>query len=140
MGSEKHIHEADIIIGKNIAAQRQLKGFSQEELGALMLPTRTFQQIGKYESAENRVSGSAVAEICKALNITAAEIFAGTDAMIVDGQLVSTLTKRELLILGGIRRIKNPEHLTLLRHVITAMTSGKNITSHLDEVRSGKGN
>lgn len=62
----------DFAIGERIKAYRLNAGMSQSDLGASV--GITFQQIQKYEKGKNRVSGSRLLGIAKALNTTPADL------------------------------------------------------------------
>jgi transcriptional regulator with XRE-family HTH domain len=55
----------DALIGARIRRRREELGFTQSELGALA--GVTYQQVQKYERGDNRVSGSMLYRIAKAL-------------------------------------------------------------------------
>jgi transcriptional regulator with XRE-family HTH domain len=78
--NKKMPNPQDRIIGGNVRRIRNQRGISQEKLGeALGL---TFQQVQKYEKGTNRIGGSRVTQICKALGCTVVELFTGT---VMDG-------------------------------------------------------
>lgn len=69
----------DQIIGRNVRRIRNRIGMSQEKLGeALGL---TFQQVQKYEKGTNRIGGSRMVQIAKALGCTILDLFEGTTAL-----------------------------------------------------------
>jgi transcriptional regulator with XRE-family HTH domain len=61
-------------IGRNIRARRMELGLSQTTLGAECRPPITFQQVQKYEKGTNRVSGSRIEQIARALATTVAAL------------------------------------------------------------------
>ncbi len=67
----------DRIIGQNIRANRLARGLSQGELGDQI--GVTFQQVQKYETGTNRVGGSRLIQIAKALNVPAFELLEGAE-------------------------------------------------------------
>jgi transcriptional regulator with XRE-family HTH domain len=62
----------DIYVGTQVRTRRRKLGMSQVELGARI--GVTFQQVQKYENANNRISASALMRIADALEIAAAEL------------------------------------------------------------------
>jgi transcriptional regulator with XRE-family HTH domain len=68
----KSSHEIDERIGFQIRARRIATHKSQEALANQV--GVTFQQIQKYENGSNRVSGSRLVQIAKALDITVAAL------------------------------------------------------------------
>lgn len=66
------LRHLDIIIGRNLKQLRLSKGMTQSNLAeALGL---TFQQVQKYETGANRISGSRLLEIARILQIDLAMI------------------------------------------------------------------
>jgi len=69
------IHPIDLVVGRNIRALRTAAGISQghlaKEIGV------SFQQVQKYESGANRVSGSRIFEIAEALRSPIEGFYAG---------------------------------------------------------------
>ena len=72
---KKQPRAEDVIIGHNIRQRRLAAGMSQEKLGELL--GITFQQIQKYEKGTNRVGGSRMVQIAKALQCKVEDLFAG---------------------------------------------------------------
>ncbi len=64
---EERVKKIDIIIGVNLRRLRIDHGLSQEELGSIL--DVSFQQIQKYERAQNRVSTSSLAVIADYLKV-----------------------------------------------------------------------
>ena len=65
----------DVHIGKRIAQRRQHLGISQPRLSA-MIGTK-FQQVQKYEKAENRISGSKLYAVATALGVSVSYFYEG---------------------------------------------------------------
>lgn len=63
----------DVSIGQRIRARRIELNMSQEKLGEKL--GLTFQQIQKYEKGTNRVGGSRMSEIAKALTVPVSYLF-----------------------------------------------------------------
>lgn len=68
----KCINDDDTRIGQNLVKLRKAKGMSQEHLAEFI--GLTFQQVQKYEKAQNRISISMGLKICRALNITISDL------------------------------------------------------------------
>lgn len=66
-------HPTDVIVGKRIRAARTLAGTSQEDLASRI--GITFQQLQKYEKAENRISASRLSDLAHALSIPIQSLF-----------------------------------------------------------------
>ena len=66
-------HPVDIYVGKKLREIRIMRGLSQEELGSAC--GVTFQQIQKYERAQNRISASRMYEFGKVLNTSPTTFF-----------------------------------------------------------------
>lgn len=62
------MHPIDAHIGRRIREERLLAGLTQQELAASI--GVKFQQLQKYETAANRVSGSRLWMICRSLGIS----------------------------------------------------------------------
>ena len=65
----------DLHVGNRLRRRRRLLGFSQRELGALC--GVRFQQIQKYESAENRMSAARLWALAIALEVPVEYFFEG---------------------------------------------------------------
>ncbi|WP_235017212.1 helix-turn-helix domain-containing protein [Tistlia consotensis] len=77
LGGAAMYHKTDVHIGHKIRERRIAKGLSQaalaEQLGI------TFQQIQKYESGANRVGGSRLWDLSKALGVPVGYFFEGLE-------------------------------------------------------------
>ena len=58
MEKRKKITPVDILIGRRIQEARQALNINQSELGAVLVPPVSFQQIGKHERGINRISAA----------------------------------------------------------------------------------
>jgi transcriptional regulator with XRE-family HTH domain len=65
-------HPIDEFIGRRIREERLLAGLKQDELAAAI--GVRFQQVHKYETASNRVSGSRLCMIANVLGIPVASL------------------------------------------------------------------
>lgn len=64
----RRITDDEAVIGKRIRAARLARGLSQEKLGEVL--GLTFQQVQKYEKGANRVSGSRLRTVARALDVS----------------------------------------------------------------------
>ena len=71
------VKPVDRIIGQNIRANRLAQGLSQGELADQI--GVTFQQVQKYETGANRVGGSRLIQVAKALNVPALALLEGAE-------------------------------------------------------------
>lgn len=67
----------EIYFGRRLKELRILNGMSQEKLGKLL--DLTFQQVQKYESGKNRLSGYRIYRISKTLGVAPLYFFEGID-------------------------------------------------------------
>lgn len=73
--AKKQPHPVDVYVGQRIIQARRVKGISQEALSEAI--DLTFQQIQKYEKAQNRVSASRLVQIANALDVDVGFFFDG---------------------------------------------------------------
>ena len=104
-------HPVDIYVGKKLRETRILRGLSQEELGRAC--GVTFQQIQKYERAQNRISASRLFEFGRILNVGPTSFFENIDSYI-QGEL-GTLIAHEPEEAFEHEPQKSKEILTLIR-------------------------
>lgn len=76
-------HDTDVHIGGRIRARRVEMGLSQTGLADKL--GITFQQVQKYESGANRISGSRLWEACNALDVEPNYFFHGLGGMVAEG-------------------------------------------------------
>lgn len=74
---DKILNAIDVYIGKRIRIRRSLLGLSQHELAENL--NISFQQIQKYEKGCNRISGSRIWQMARALNVPINYFFEGID-------------------------------------------------------------
>ncbi|MGO1118663.1 helix-turn-helix domain-containing protein [Rhodovibrionaceae bacterium A322] len=104
-------HPTDIYIGRRIKERRIAAGFSQaalaEKLGI------TFQQVQKYESGANRVGGSRLWDISKAINTPVTYFFEGLDSpnkvKTVEAEKEQPLSRQSLELARAINSIPEGE-------------------------------
>lgn len=97
--SKNNEAEYDIAIGQRIKTIRQKYGYSQQQIGKMI--GVSFQQIQKYERAEDRISASRLISLSNALNIPATELLpdrSGKMNLASDAELslLVTLSKRSI--------------------------------------------
>lgn len=68
-------HPVDLHVGNAIRSRRQAVGISMQTLAERV--GLTYQQVAKYELAQNRCSASMMWTICKELGIEVAALFEG---------------------------------------------------------------
>jgi transcriptional regulator with XRE-family HTH domain len=71
-------HAVDVHIGGRVRYRRMVIGMSQEGLAGKL--NVTFQQVQKYEGGRNRIGGSRLWQIAKALKVSPAYFFDGLEA------------------------------------------------------------
>jgi len=67
------LHRIDVQVGKNIRRRREELKLSQQRLADAL--GVSFQQVQKYENAQNRVSASRLYAVSKILDIPLARLF-----------------------------------------------------------------
>lgn len=73
--SKNSPHPVDLHVGNAIRNRRQAVGISMQTLAERV--GLTYQQVAKYELAQNRCSASMMWTICRALGIEVATLFEG---------------------------------------------------------------
>jgi transcriptional regulator with XRE-family HTH domain len=112
------VKPVDQIIGQNIRANRLAQGLSQAALGDRI--GVTFQQVQKYETGTNRVGGSRLIQIAKALNVPAPALLEGAEAESLHlrselpGLIVNQHAIRMLRALSKIKTISSVRALVTL--------------------------
>ncbi len=95
-GTER-TREIDIKIGQRLRLFREIKGITQMNLAEKV--GLTFQQIQKYERAQNRISCSKLVEISDALGVGLADFF--EEILELEGK---KLSNEELILIANIRK------------------------------------
>ncbi len=70
-------HPVDVLVGNRLKARRKSLSISQDALGRAT--GRSFQQIQKYETGQNRISASALWEISRQLGVNVSYFFEGLE-------------------------------------------------------------
>ncbi len=66
-------HTIDMLVGRRIRAARKLQGISQEKLASRL--GITYQQLQRYENADNRISASRLFDLASALKLPPGHFF-----------------------------------------------------------------
>ncbi|MHA7969012.1 helix-turn-helix domain-containing protein [Rhizobium sp. CAU 1783] len=115
----------DVAIGTNIRNLRQRRGLSQEKLGEAL--GITFQQVQKYEKGTNRVSGSKLVAVSKALAVPLEALFVGTGSALTDGlpmPQLPVLSSQARRLVEAFDRIEDPIQRRHILGLVEALTSG----------------
>lgn len=104
-GTER-TREIDAQIGRRLRLFREMKGITQVNLAAKV--GLTFQQIQKYEHAQNRISCSKLVEISDALGVGLADFF--EEILGIEGKEFSN---EELFMISNIRKQRQDVKLAL---------------------------
>jgi transcriptional regulator with XRE-family HTH domain len=121
MRNKKPPDPLDQLIGRNIRLYRIERGLSQTALGESI--GVSFQQIQKYEKAANRVPGSRLIQIARALDVPVAALW-GDDAEATQTELAPQLagvpeSRRRLTC--AVSRITDPRLLKLVADLVEGM-------------------
>jgi len=111
-------HPIDVHIGNRLRARRRELSLSQEALAEMV--GVTFQQIQKYERGANRISGSRMWHLAKAMSIPISYYYEGLEET-ADGK-VSTNLDTEFHAAGG---------RDLAKDFVTLPVSHRHIVSNL---------
>jgi transcriptional regulator with XRE-family HTH domain len=121
MRNKKPPDPLDQLIGRNIRSYRIKSGLSQTALGESI--GVSFQQIQKYEKSANRVPGSRLIQIARALDVPVAALWDG-DAETTGSELAPRLpsvpeSRRRLM--RAVSRITDPRLLKLAADLVEGM-------------------
>lgn len=125
--SPRHVDEIDRAIGCRIRELRIIAGLTQEHLGDRL--GLTFQQIQKYERGQNRVSGSRLVKMARALGVPTASLIPGDDSAAVFEShpgvttLLSTRSGKRLVTAAAALR---PEHLAAIADLACTIVESSN--------------
>jgi transcriptional regulator with XRE-family HTH domain len=100
--------DRDRIIGLRVKAYRDIKGYSQTELGEKI--GVTFQQIQKYENGKNKVSVSRLIDICKVLDVSLMNFISGLEKP-TEAQIISVSDVKQDKIINDPDRNKEAAEL-----------------------------
>jgi transcriptional regulator with XRE-family HTH domain len=121
MRNKKPPNPLDLLIGRNIRLYRIKSGLSQTALGASI--GVTFQQIQKYEKAANRVPGSRLIQIARALDVPVGALW-GHDAKATGSEPASRLSgvpESRRRLMRAVSRITDPRLLKLAADLVEGM-------------------
>ena len=114
----RHPDPLDREIGARLKLIRRRAGVSQAALGAAL--GVSFQQVQKYETGANRVSGSALIKLARVLGVSALDLLGrDDDAPRVDWALLMTAGSED--ILGGYARIASAPRRRLALALVRAL-------------------
>ncbi len=100
----------DIHIGQRIRQRRRSMGLTQQQVAEKI--GVKFQQMQKYETATNRVSGSRLVDLSRALDVHPAYFFKGVDAPDPEQEIKDAL---EIKLLRHFRRSSEDARYAILR-------------------------
>ena len=121
---KRTVKPVDRIIGQNIRANRLARGLSQVELGDRI--GVTFQQVQKYEKGANRVGGSRLVQIAKALNVPALALLEGAEveSLHLRSELPSLIVNQHAIrMLRALSKIKPNSSVQALVTLAEAMAT-----------------
>ncbi len=101
-------HPVDAHVGRRVRLRRTLLGMSQRQLGEAL--GVTFQQVGKNESAIDRIGASRLWQLSRVLDVPVSYFFEGLDERAGASSSNDILSKRETLqLVRAYYRITDPE-------------------------------
>lgn len=114
-------HRTDVHIGLKIRERRIARGLSQAALAERL--GITFQQVQKYESGANRVGGSRLWELSKALAVPVAYFFEGLEEASGDARSSGPpLSRQSLELARAINAIPEGEIKEQVIRLVKAFT------------------
>ena len=117
--SKRGPHPVDAHVGSRVRRRRKLLGMSQTQLGEAL--GVTFQQVGKYESAVDRISASRLWQLSQVLDVPIPYFFEGLDEAAEASSLNDILSTRETLeLVRAYHRITDPEIRKRMFALVTA--------------------
>lgn len=79
--NENVLNIIDEYIGSRIRIRRNLLGMSQDQLAQML--NISFQQVQKYEKGNNRIAGSRIWQLARALNVSVGYFFEGIERNLI---------------------------------------------------------
>jgi transcriptional regulator with XRE-family HTH domain len=117
-------HFVDVHVGARLRCRRELLGIKVQQLAATV--GVSFQQVQKYESAENRISPSRLYQFARALAVPVAWFFDGSPPITTRKVQVTIpqheLESREIASLVEAYYRIAPERRRAIHHLIKAIT------------------
>jgi transcriptional regulator with XRE-family HTH domain len=97
VAAKKSANRDDVMIGARLRTFRMERGISQEKLGDMI--GLTFQQVQKYEKGVNRIGGSRMLQIARAMDMPIAAFFGqdGNGKSIKVDTFVNSPSRRKLV-------------------------------------------
>jgi transcriptional regulator with XRE-family HTH domain len=114
-------HKTDVHIGRRMRERRVQMGLSQSELAEGL--GISFQQVQKYESGANRISGSRLWDISKLLQVPVGYFFEGLQQTVEPGAEVqeeALMDRQTLEIARAVNRIEDDQLKTQLVRLVKA--------------------
>jgi transcriptional regulator with XRE-family HTH domain len=107
---KKKTNEFDKIIGTNVRNKRLTANLSREKVAAAFSQPITHQQLEKYESGKNRLTGGKIYELSVFFNCPVGELYEGCGELINGATLSTELpSKRELHMVKNYRAIEQDD-------------------------------
>lgn len=100
-------HKTDVHIGRKLRERRVGRGLSQAALAERL--GITFQQVQKYESGANRIGGSRLWELSRALGVPVGYFFEGLEEGAAAGGAEPPLSRQSLELARAINAIPEGE-------------------------------
>jgi len=126
--SPRQVDNIDREIGRRIRELRIIAGLTQEKLGDRL--GQTFQQVQKYERGQNRVSGSRLVKMARALGVSVASLIPDDDTAVAYEPhpgvtaLLATRSGQRLLTAAAALR---PEHLAAISDLACAIVGSSDV-------------
>jgi|TARA_R110002072_G_scaffold517_22_gene3234 transcriptional regulator with XRE-family HTH domain len=111
-------HQTDIHIGRRLRERRIALGLSQSELAEKL--GISFQQVQKYESGANRVSGSRLWDIASVLESPVAYFFEGLEDGVESSATERALDRQTLELARAVNSIEDEGVKTQLVRLVKA--------------------
>ena len=111
-------HKTDIHIGRRLRERRIALGMSQSELAERL--GISFQQVQKYESGANRISGSRLWDIATVLETPVAYFFEGLEGGMDEGAEEKPLDRQTLELARAVNAIDDEGVKTQLVRLVKA--------------------
>jgi transcriptional regulator with XRE-family HTH domain len=117
-------HKTDVHIGRKVRERRVALGWSQSDLAERL--GISFQQVQKYESGANRISGSRIWDIANVLQSPVSTFFEGLDGHSVSDESTAvaeeerTFDRQTLELARAVNRIDDEQVKTQLIRLVKA--------------------
>lgn len=114
-------HKTDVHIGRRVRERRVAMGLSQSELAEGL--GISFQQVQKYESGANRISGSRLWDVASLLQVPVGYFFEGLGATLEPaegGGEEALLDRQTLEIARAVNKIEDEQLKTQLVRLVKA--------------------